>query len=92
MSTELYAIVGTGVAIIGLGRHVTQGIKSDMRDMEKRIRGDADQAHKAIGENINLVRQDIRDLRGDVKELNTRVSRIEGKIGLPSASAGESDA
>jgi hypothetical protein len=56
------------------------------RDMEKRIRDDADKAHEAIGRNIDTlrqeVRQDIRNLRQDVKQLNTRVGRVEGKLGL----------
>ena len=74
MSQELYAIIVMGLTIIGLGWNAKRDIKSD-----------AHRAHEEIGKNIDLVRQDIRELRGDVKELNTRVSRVEGKLGLPSA-------
>jgi hypothetical protein len=49
------------------------------RDMEKRIRDDADKAHEAIGRNIDTLRQEVRQ---DVKQLNTRVGRVEGKLGL----------
>ena len=77
MITDTQTILGVLGIITMLGwRHTSS--------MEKRIRDDAATAHVTIGDNINLVRQDIRDLRGDMKDLNTRVGRIEGKIGLPS--------
>ena len=90
MTPETYGIAQLValIAIAGLGWRYAVS-------METRIRDDADKAHKTIGENIDTlrqeihrdigeIRQDIRDLRSDVQELNTRVSRVEGKLGLPS--------
>ncbi len=51
-----------------------------MNGMDTRIRGDADKSHKAIVENIDLLRQGLRELRGDVKELSTHVSRVSTQI------------
>ncbi len=112
MSNELYAIFGVGftqiaglIAIAGLGLRANRGLrnnlKDDMRDMENRIRAEAKQAHEAIGENIGIVREDLKALRGEikgeitvlrsemrddirglndnVKELNRRIGIIEGR-------------
>jgi hypothetical protein len=74
MTTDTITVLGTGVGVVlSLWGIVGQTVGR----AEKRIQANADKAHEAIGDNI-------KELRGDVKELNTRVSRIEGKLGLPS--------
>ena len=80
--------LGSAAVLLALGLG-WRSLKADMRDMEKRIRSEAERAHAEIGNNIALMRREVRDdingLRGDVKELNTRVSRVEGKLDLPGA-------
>jgi polyhydroxyalkanoate synthesis regulator phasin len=84
MSQELYAIIVMGLTMIGLGWSAKKELKEDASKAHAEIGKNIDLVRQEMHKDFGLVRQDIRELRGDVKELNTRVSRVEGKLGLPS--------
>ena len=58
------------------------GIRGDLRENVREIRGDLRENMREIRSEIRDIRSDIKLITGSLNDLDTRVSRIEDKLGI----------
>ena len=78
LSSELIAILGVGVAVIGLVLH--QGRRLDRRIDALAVR--MNEQHRQTNEQFRQVNEQFRQMNEQFRILSDRVARIEGKLDL----------
>ncbi len=67
------ALIGVFIAIAGLMIALIADVRSDMNAAHQNIRADMNAGH-------DLIYAELREIRNDQQEMNTRVGRIEGHL------------
>lgn len=69
MTTELLAMLGIGVAIVGLNWRMVHGLRQEMHT-----------GFDVLRQDLGVLRQEVGALRERVIDLGERVARLEGAV------------
>ena len=74
MTTELLAMLGIGIAIVGLNWRMVHGLRQEMHTGFDVLRQDVG----VLRQDVGVLRQEVGVLRERVIDLGERVARLEG--------------
>jgi hypothetical protein len=76
MSPEIAELIAPLVALLGVGTFILIGMKMKL-DAKVRLHGGTREDVERLGEAVEILRDEVRSMRGDVLELQERVDFAE---------------